>query len=446
MLNLNNTLLKNIFANSFILSIFLLIVSCNNATENQLIIISPHNPEIRHEFSIGFSKWYYQKHSKPIAIKWLDVGGTGEAIKYIRSRNSGKKQNGGVDVFFGGGDYPFIKLKSQQLLLPYLIDSASIAKIPKSVCGIPVYPGDSSWYGAALSGFGIVYNKKILLNHNLPQLLHWQDLALPEFQGWVACADPRYSGSVHTMFELMLQTYGWEKGWDIICRMGANVENFTNSAAIVAKDVALGQAACGMAIDFYALIEIERLGSQRLGFSLPENETVITPDGIGIINNAPNPQAAKEFVEYVMSEGQLLWILKKGVVDGPRDYSLCRFPVDSTLYSIDSSKVTITQNPFNLHSALKYDAGLAGKRWAILGDLIAATIIVPHGYLKKTWKAVNKGADLSKPLFNINISEQEIMDLANNWGDPDYATMRIMTMNKWSFSAVKHYKDVAKEQ
>jgi len=252
------------------------IIGCGKDYQDEIVVISPHPPEVRNEFSRGFSEWYLQKQGKKIAVKWIDVGGTGECIEYILSRKK-SGEDIGVDIFFGGGKYPFLKLKREGMLAPRHIESRIRSKIPATIHGDRVYSKELLWFGAALSGFGIIYNKAILEKNNLQIPNKWQDIASQECFGWVASGDPRYSGSIQAMYEILLQAYGWEKGWEIIARIGGNVQQFEKGGSSAAKNVSRGQSAYGLSIDFYAFGEIARYGEDRIGFILPEGETVINP-------------------------------------------------------------------------------------------------------------------------------------------------------------------------
>ena len=131
-------------------------------TDKELVIISPHSPEIRAEFSRGFSRWYQKQTGKTGAVNWLDIGGTGESIEYIRSRNAEKRQAGGVDIFFGGGNFPFFTLEKAGLLARHIPPDSIISHVPPDINGSPIIGNDSMWYGAAISGFGIIYNKNLV--------------------------------------------------------------------------------------------------------------------------------------------------------------------------------------------------------------------------------------------------------------------------------------------
>ncbi len=420
----------------------LLQAGCGSGASEEIVIISPHSPEIRAEFSRGFSDWYEKKTGIRAEVKWLDVGGTGEAIKYIESRYKSNPEDVGVDIFFGGGDYPFIKLKGKELLRPCPLPEHILKPVPEELNGVPVYQKDYSWYGAALSGFGIVYNKEILKRNDLPVPLKWEDLGKDECFGWVASGDPRYSGSIHLMYEVLLQAYGWEKGWEVILKMGSNVQTFTKGGSSAAKDVSIGQAAYGLAIDFYAFIEILRYGGERLGFVLPADETVVTPDGIGLIKGGYNPKGAEAFLEYVMSEGQKLWLYKTGVPGGPADEALCRFPVRKDLYQTDRDKLAVKQNPYEGVQTIVYDGRKGGIRWQLVEDMIASFVITPHEDLKECRKKMIEKQIGRDEIFRVDLTEEEASELAGDWSKPDFALRRIQKMNEWTERARARYRSV----
>ena len=76
------------------------------------------------------------------------------------------------------------------------------------------------------------------------------------------------------MYEIILQAYGWDKGWQVITCMGANVRNFVKGSGQTLKEVSTGDAAYGLAIDFYATSTINRVGRDKIGYVMPEGLTV----------------------------------------------------------------------------------------------------------------------------------------------------------------------------
>ena len=50
-----------------------------------LIIVSPHNEQIRGEFSRAFEAWHEKKFNAPVQVVWSTPGGTSEIRKLLVS-------------------------------------------------------------------------------------------------------------------------------------------------------------------------------------------------------------------------------------------------------------------------------------------------------------------------------------------------------------------------
>ncbi|MGH7331840.1 MAG: ABC transporter substrate-binding protein, partial [Candidatus Rokuibacteriota bacterium] len=130
---------------------------------------------------------------------------------------------------------------------------------------------------------------------------------------------------------------GWLAGMLLIQRIGANARYFTDSAGKVTIDVSMGDAAVGMAIDFYARYQAQvtggPLGTTRMVFVTPVGGTSVSCDPIGLLRGAPHRPIALRFIEYVLGEeGQQLWTYLPGTLGGPERYALRRLPVRRDFY------------------------------------------------------------------------------------------------------------------
>jgi ABC-type Fe3+ transport system substrate-binding protein len=412
---------------------------------DRLVLLSPHWEGIQDEFERAFKTHYHRETGRTVELEWMDVGGTSEMLRFIRSEFNNKPAGIGIDIFFGGGLEPYLALKKEQLLRPYPLPQELLKSIPARLGGVPLYDSDYTWYGATLAGFGIVYNKVVLQLTKLPMITTWQGLASPAVLGWVGSSDPRKSGSVHMVYELILQGYGWEEGWRIITGMGANVRNFTGSASQVPKDVAIGEVAYGLAIDFYAWAQVNEVGADKIGFVMPANLTIINPDCIGILKGAPNRSVAEAFVRFVMSPaGQKLWLWSKGAAGGPQNSQLNRFSVLPALYELSSDHSAVKLNPFSWQSDFTFNERLSSTRWAVVNDLIGTLVIDSKELLNRAWRtAIADG--LTEPerqrLGAAPISETEALDFAmHRWQDPAFRNQKL---NEWSqFARDKYRKNI----
>jgi len=433
--------MRQIPIRAFFFVLSLLFYCSNLSAADKLVLISPHWEGIRYEFERGFKARYLSDTGRAVELEWMDVGGSSETLRYLQSEFKSKPAGTGIDIFFGGGLDPYLALKKDHLLDAYALPKPLLDKIPPQLAGVPLYDPEYRWYGATLSGFGIVYNKIVLNLTKHPLITTWEDLASPRAFGWVGSSDPRKSGSVHMVYELILQAYGWEKGWRIITGLGANVRNFTNSASQVPKDVAIGEVAYGLAIDFYAWAQVKEAGADKIGFVMPDNLTIITPDCIGILKGAPNQDAAKAFIRFVMSEeGQKLWLLAEKSPGGPQRFQLNRFSVLPSLYAISPQNTAVKLNPFSWRSDFAFDPQLSAERWSIVNDLIGALVIDQKHLLTRAWKeALADGLSEQEwqRLTAMPISADEALQLAKTkWKD---SVFRNQKLSEWIHFARSKY-------
>ncbi|MHA2092822.1 MAG: ABC transporter substrate-binding protein, partial [Candidatus Kariarchaeaceae archaeon] len=371
-----------------IFSLYLPVNVKAQADEN-LVVITPHWEGIVNEFEAAFKTWYEDTYGKTVDIEWLDVGGTSDVVKYIDSNFDLTPEGIEIDIFWGGGVDPYIAEAELGHLEAYEVSSEVLNKIPVDFAGIPMYDSEYRWYGSAISGFGIVYNKALISIEDLPTPESWEDLTDPKLLGWVGSADPRHSGSTHMAYEIILQGYGWNEGIDLITKMGANIRSFPESSSSVPKSVGASEIAAGLAIDFYAWSEVSKHGADNIGYVMPEGLTVLNPDSIAILKGAPNLEVAQRFVEFVLSEkGQTLWMLPVGAEGGPTEFLLGRMCVIPDLYDTIGEQSVVPINPFNLESSLDYDAELGSTRWSFVNDFIGAMIIDSNVELVDAWEAI----------------------------------------------------------
>ncbi len=278
-----------------------------------------------------------------------------------------------------------------------------------------LYDPEQYWIGTALSGFGIVYNKEVLARLGVPAPTRFDDLADPRLYGMVILADPRQSGSVATTLDSILSNYGWERGWGLIREMCGNSRIYTNSAPKPPIDVSQGEAAAGLAIDFYGrgqaqavLAPGQRPEDSRVGYVDPAGATYIDADPVSILRGGPHPELARHFVEFCLTdEGQALWqfpaktdprsaenpVGEGGIVLGPAQYELRRMPVRRAMYERYLGAFIDKANPFEIASKTK-TAGWRG----MLGVMMGAFAIDNAHLQREAWAAlVEARADSSFP-------------------------------------------------
>ncbi|MSR27963.1 MAG: hypothetical protein EXS03_00070 [Phycisphaerales bacterium] len=356
--------------------------SPSTTATNTLVIITPHNEQIRYEFGRAFSKWHEREYGTQVHVAWSTPGGTSEIRRMLIAQTKadlrhGTPVGGDADVLFGGGTYEFHSLSrlvkhqdgttetSTRVLdeCDWLSNEQLVQWYGEnSVDGQPIYDPDKRWFGAALSTFGIVSDMTLCRTLGVKPPTRWADLADPALFGFVALVNPSQSGSVATAFETILQRLGWTKGWQVLRRAAANSNQIIAASSRIPTTVSSGESATGIAIDFYGRYQVQSLADEaaatgdpsiaRLSFDTPRGESVVDADPVGILRGAPNYEMAKHFVEFCLSmDGQLLWQLPAGSTDacghdGPDLYSLRRLPARRAAYECCESCFIDKVNPF----------------------------------------------------------------------------------------------------
>ena len=265
---------------------------CGRRSEYDLVIMSPHDEKITEEFETAFGAVFEAKYGRKPQISWRDLGtGTEGQMRYILGEFGRKPEGIEIDIFFGGGIDPYRTLNARGYLMAHR--PANADELPPKVLGVPLHNAGHTWHGAALSSFGILYNKALLRELGAPEPKTWEDMTDPRLMGYVGLADPSRSGSARAIYEIILQAHGWREGMGLITRMAANAREFYTGSGSVVRDVALGEVAVGPSIDFYGWTQLNQVGADKLGFVLPAERTVITPDAIAILRGRPTPRSRR---------------------------------------------------------------------------------------------------------------------------------------------------------
>lgn len=419
--------------------------SPSNITElpaQKLILVSPHSEGVRTEFARAFSDWTAKNRGYQTQFEWLDVGGTSEGIRYVKSEFARKPDGIDVDLFFGGGMDPYFQFKAANLLQVCTVPSNILSEIQGDLDGVELYDPDHYWFGTCLGAFGIIYNKRVFEWLHIPEPTTWSDLADPRLYSWVGSGDPRSSGSIHMAYEVILQADGWELGWSNLLAMCANTRNFSRSAAEVPKDTALGEVACGTAVDVYAWRQIAESGD-RMRYVLPKGRTIIGPDCIAVLKGAPHAELAADFIAFALSEsGQKLWYMKKGTPDGPVEFELSRMPILAGRVAKAGDQASVRMDPFaNRGAYFTYNPTLGSQRWGILNDLIGACMIDTLPELRAAWLHVqssNASPHAIQTLLTPPLAASNLSTLADSqWNDPAF---RSKTKAAWSEAARTRYQ------
>ncbi len=412
-----------------------------------LVIVTPHNEQIRFEFERGFNLWRREQGHGPVRIDWRASGGTSDLRRTVLSQfdaagRAGKLDQGiGVDLFFGGGEFDHNRLaggvkverdggpvNEPVAIKPTLPAGLLDAAFPSDVIGGErLIHRDGLWIGTALSSFGIAYNRDVLSMLGLPEPSDWSDLAQPGYKGWVAMADPGHSSSVGAALNTVVRRQGWAEGWTTLRRVYANSRYFASSASKVPVDVSSGEAAAGLCIDFYGRTQAGAIGGDRAGYLDPVidqvSQTATTADPITLLRGAPSKALAEEFIAYTLSPAaQQLWQRKLGSPGGPGRYELRRQPIRQDAYTADDKQHWTDPQIDPFPTAQPFPKAMPDF-FGTIAPVSHAMAIDVHPELKAAWSAIQ-----SLPAGDPRLAEALLLfdampeELTLRWPTPELYT------------------------
>jgi iron(III) transport system substrate-binding protein len=356
-----------------------------------------------------------------------DGSGPDDGDRHLARRTFLDSQVGiGIDLLFGTGSTETV----MQAEAGRLVDSGFLRAhpqhfqdngIPDVLGGKPLWDTQGRWFGTCLTAFGICYNRDSLARLGEISLpVRWDDLAAPALFGQVALADPTKSGSAGAAFEMIIQQQmnqraselpnegitdaaerdakaqreGWNRAMRLIRNIAANARYFSDTSGKVPLDVAVGDAAAGMCIDYYGRYQSETSAhAVRLGFSTPRGGTAIDTDPIGLLRGAPHRELALLFIEFVLSpDGQKLWNFRVGSPGGPARYAIRRLPILPELYApkYEAFRSDPHEDPYDVARSFTYHRAWTASLFRTIGFVVKVMCVDTHEELRRAYRALRE--------------------------------------------------------
>jgi len=341
------------------------LITLSAASADVVTVVTSFPQDLTGPFKAAFEE-AYPEHQLEVVNR-----NTNAAVAFLQETQGSNT----TDIFWASAPDAFEVLKSQNLLAK--VDIAAEG-IPDSIGSYPINDPDGFYYGFAASGYGIMYNTRYVDANELPIAQEWEDLMGAEYNGHVAMSSPSRSGTTHLTVETLLQGDGWEDGWAKWKWISGNMNTVTERSFGVPDAVNSGSAGFGIVIDFFGL------ASKASGFPVElvyPSVTAIVPANIGIVENAPSPAGAKDFVEFVLSpQGQEVLL----------NPAIMRLPVNPEAYANAPEGFP---NPFDedfAPGAIIFDVDKSGARYNLVNSLFDVMITYRLDELHQAVSAVQR--------------------------------------------------------
>jgi ABC-type Fe3+ transport system substrate-binding protein len=333
------------------------------ALEDTLVVVTSYPPD-----TTGTIKAAFEKRHPGVKVEMLKKKTTA-GIKYLQE-TAGNNQS---DMFWASAPDAFEVLKGDDLLVKY---QTKVTGIPEKVGAFPINDPEGYYKGFAASGYGIMWNTRYIKAKKLPEPREWVDLMKPVYHGHVGMSAPSRSGTTHLTVETLLQGKGWDDGWAEWKAIAGNFKTVTERSFGVPDGVNSGQFGVGIVIDFFGL------SSKASGFPVEyvyPSVTTLVPANIAIVKNAPHPEAAAAFIEFLLSpEGQEVLL----------DPKIRRLPVNPATYAKAPAGFP---NPFedkSIGAAVEFDLALSKGRYNVVNSLFDVMITYRLDDLRDATKAI----------------------------------------------------------
>ena len=234
-----------------------------------------------------------------------------------------------ADVIHTSDAGHFVLFKDKGMLMKY---------IPK---GAEIFPAgfkdkDGFYFGMRATLSVIAYNPKSVAEKDAPKT--WKDLLNPKWKGKMVSAHPGYSGIIMTHVLALVNLYGWEYFREL-AKNGLHVVQSANDPAGV---VASGERPVGANGAEYFYYKTQKQGNP-IKIIYPNEGIPLVVSPVAIAKDAPHPNAAKLFSEYIFTkESQQLLADREGLYTGHPEVT---YPADKPklkdlkLLSVDADEL-----------------------------------------------------------------------------------------------------------
>lgn len=264
-----------------VLTTALLISTAANATTLQLY--TSQSPEIAQQTVDAFNAQY-----PDIKVEWMR-NGTSQLMNVLRA----EIEAGAIkpDLLLVADTINLGALKKENLLLAY--PEAPVGAFDKGT-----YDKDMTFFGTKILTTAIAYNTK-----NAEAISSWAELINDKNAGQIAVPSPLYSGAALNHLHAVKDVK--DIGWDFyknLSKLDITPEGGNGPAL---KAVASGMAKYGIIAD--ADIIRAKANGSPVDIIFPSEGVSFITEPVAIMKNTKNPEAAKKFVDFVLSkQGQEL--------------------------------------------------------------------------------------------------------------------------------------------
>lgn len=260
----------------------LMLTGCGKAKEELCVYSIIHEEETK-----ALCDLFTEKTGIPVVFLRAS---TGELVNRVIT----EKDDPQADVLLGGATNYHIQANKAGALESYASPLAE--KVPAFAKS-----ADNTYTGFCVLTLGIGINKGRFAEKfpgvEIPKT--WEDLLNPAFKGEIVLTNPVASSTAYLFVQNQLQRLGWDKGWEYLSSLTPLVGQFPDSGSAPAKLLGTGEYAIGVSY-LHAIVQYGAQGFDLMAVAPPQS--VGDVDCVAIMKNAKHMDAAKKFVDFMLSK------------------------------------------------------------------------------------------------------------------------------------------------
>lgn len=250
--------------------------------EDTLVVYTTHGEDILEKISSEFTK------ETGVNVEFINL--KGELADRVRS----EKDNPQADIMFGGDTSTYMQLKEEKLY-------EKTEPIWKDELDKSFKDSEGYWYGTIKTPVMMFYNTDLLSADKAPK--DWSDLTKEEYKDLIVTRDSLSSSMRSTVSNLInyyTNTKSEDEAWKYLEDLNKNIKNYYNSGSVMYSAIGKGEAAISVAV-LSDIIDNKEKNNMPLKIVDAQSGSVIITDCVAALKNAPHPNAAAKFVEFVGS-------------------------------------------------------------------------------------------------------------------------------------------------
>jgi iron(III) transport system substrate-binding protein len=245
--------------------------------EGRLVWYSGIESSVAEKIAAGFTE------KTGIAVDSVRLGGEEILTRVLQESEVGVNL---ADVVWTGNEAHFVAFKQAGVLEQFTAQDDQLYADFKDPEGF--------YYIPYVLRFGIAYNTDVVPPAEVPRT--WEDVADPRWTGRTVTSHPGYSVGA------AIVPYYWSTlyGYEFLDRIAATQPKIFQSLHDVIGLVESGEAPVALLMADFIAVNAANEGSP-VAMVYPSDGVPATSAALGLMRNAPNPNAAAEFMDYALS-------------------------------------------------------------------------------------------------------------------------------------------------